>query len=706
MSVGPLALELIIVFCLAVFLLHHYGNITKQHPLVTFVTLTAWYFSLIIVFILPLDVSSTFYRQCQNMSEENEVEVVENKTIKGSNYTQNATSNGTDDDTVKDVSDKYCEMPWSYVPSYTLPIMWRIVYWTAQCLTWVILPFMQSYSWSGQFSTAGKIKHALIKNAVYYGTYLLIFIVLLIYVATRRDITLNFSQLKVIGITASNTWGLFLLVLLLGYGLVEVPRTVWRAANPVLMMSYVHFKLAKLSTEKQEASETMEDILEDVKRNSEAIRYNHPLRKYVNTIIAKCPDEFQDKISQGMDDYVEYEDQRHGQENVTEKSLVRLHTRVIDAAQMKKRTVIQWKILMDKAIHLDTVVKNIRNGDGLWVDSPVIDKRKLPFFCTPTLKWYWECKIRPILLKISAFCLMILSLMVVWSECTFFNAKPVLSLFAIFINLAKTSYSYFYIELACFATISYLCICAYYTIFRMKIFNIYYIAGHHQTNEPSLMFVGIMLCRLTPPMCLNFLGLIHLDTHISSFTNIETSYTQIMGHLDVIPIISNGFNIYFPMLVVLLCIVTYFSLGHRLLAFIGYEQFIDGNVKGEFTADFVEEGKQLVNRELRRQEREIKSSNRIQMHGTTSDISTRQWQGRSMREVEDKHLQSMRTNDKVELLSDTEPLDYSSVRGEQSANTSDSFSERDSGSRWASSRNWSTQRVTAKRPPKNIFDDV
>ena len=58
MSVGPLVLELIAAFCIALFLLHHYGRIKRQHPIVTIATLTSWYFSLIIVFILPLDVSS------------------------------------------------------------------------------------------------------------------------------------------------------------------------------------------------------------------------------------------------------------------------------------------------------------------------------------------------------------------------------------------------------------------------------------------------------------------------------------------------------------------------------------------------------------------------------------------------------------------------------------------------------------------------
>jgi hypothetical protein len=42
----------------------------------------------------------------------------------------------------------------------------------------------------------------------------------------------------------------------------------------------------------------------------------------------------------------------------------------------------------------------------------------------------------------------LLSAAVVWSEVTFFNKEPVLSLFAQFLNLAKVNYDYFTIEVS------------------------------------------------------------------------------------------------------------------------------------------------------------------------------------------------------------------------------------------------------------------
>ncbi|XP_026690402.2 G-protein coupled receptor-associated protein LMBRD2-like isoform X1 [Ciona intestinalis] len=750
MSAGPLVFELIVVFCVAVFLLHHYGRITKQHPAVTVATLVAWYFSMIIVFILPLDVSSTFYREClqssrviENVTDSSDV-IADNvttwtvaavTTITTPAYQHTTTDNNStllpnsttyqtnlnnsefrQQHSLNNDSNKIiyvantCEKPWSYVKKDTLPAMWHIVYWTSQFLTWLVLPFMQSYVCAGDFSTLGKMKRAVIENAVYYGSYLFIFGCLLIYVAAAPDLSLDMKQLKVILITASNTWGLFLLVLLLGYGLVEVPRGLWHAADNAISMAQTYFKLSKLSTEKQEAVEDLEDVLEEVKKVSSIVRYNHPVRKYVSEIILKCPDDLQSQMSQGMDDYEDYENSGRSRNEVpSENSLVKLHRKLIRAVHTKKRTAVQWRILMERGLHLENIAKNEISIDRYWREEfPTTELRNAvsKFMCTPGTKWWWYCKIQPLARRILAACLILLSIMVVWSECTFFNEKPVLSLFAIFINLAKKNYDYYYIELASCLTISYLCVCAYYTVFRLKVFNFYYIAGHHQTDETSLLFVGITLCRLTAPLCLNFLGMIHLDTHITAHTGVETAYTQIMGHLDVISFISDGFNIYFPILVCVLCVGTYFNIGQRCLSVLGFQRFVGGN--DDLTSDLIEEGRQLVNREKRKMKLKFKSlerSERSRAYGHDTDMNTRQWHGKRMQNVENESddasaigRNNKRKNDKLELLNDVEPIDYSSTSNSR-VRASPPLSE----SRWGSS---SQPNYVANQPPKNIFDDV
>ena len=119
---------------------------------------------------------------------------------------------------------------------------------------------------------------------------------------------------------------------------------------------------------------------------------------------------------------------------------------------------------------------------------------------------------------------------------------------------------------------------------------------------------------MTSPLCYNFLGLVHLDSHITKDTDlIETQFTTIMGHLDVISFISDGFNIYFPILIFVFCLATFFNLGGRVLNFFGFEQFVGDT---EITQDLIEDGKNLVKREKRKfqqnnQEFNLKISERV-----------------------------------------------------------------------------------------------
>ncbi|XP_053679357.1 LMBR1 domain-containing protein 2 homolog [Anopheles nili] len=570
-----MAYLLVFSICLALLLasisLYRYGCIQRQHPIVTFSVLTAWSFSFLIVFTIPLDVTSTVYRQC--LQE------------------HNITSNGSNNNG----PDVICQRPWGMVEEEVFPNLWRIIYWSSQFLTWLIMPLMQSYLKAGDFTIKGKLRSALVDNAIYYGTYLFICGILLIYLALQPGISLDWQKLKAIASSASNTWGLFLLVLLLGYALVEVPRSLWNNSKPGFTLQYAYFKLSKLSSEKAEAEENVDDVLESLQSASRAIPPRHELRPALETIIRKVPTELMERANR-----ISRED---GSPKAipSEKALVRLHRQVIKSLQTLQRTEALWSVQVNKVLHLEDVAKNAVSLDHRF-------KREFPkhrvglarVIYSPTVDWYWECVVKAPFLKALAVITAFLSFTVVWSELTFFNRKPVLSIFANVLNVAKGSYDFVTIELFSMLTLCYLCYCAYSTVFRIKFLNLYYLAAHHQTNEYSLIFSGMLLCRLTPPMCLNFLGMIHMDSHIIKERVLETHYTQIMGHMDVLGIISDGFNIYFPMVMLAFCLATWFSLGSRALNALGFQQFM---LNETIADELVQEGKDLIVREKRKRQR-------------------------------------------------------------------------------------------------------
>ncbi|EDV49788.1 LMBR1 domain-containing protein 2 homolog [Drosophila erecta] len=578
-----LSFGIVAALFLASISLYRYGNIPRQHILVTLSVLTAWCFSFLIVFTIPLDVTSTLYRQC----------VEEHRPTPAPNVTNTSTA------TV--APPPQCQEPWGMVPASVFPNLWRIIYWSSQFLTWLIMPLMQSYLKAGDFTVKGKLKSALIENAIYYGSYLFICGVLLIYIAVKGE-SLDWQKLKAIASSASNTWGLFLLILLLGYALVEVPRSLWNNAKPGFALQYAYFKAAKLSTEKAEAEEHVDDILESLQGLSRVIPNNHELRPCLETILRKVPIELQERASRN---FARTGGSGMGATSSTilpsEKALVRIHKQVIKSLQTLQRTEALWSVQVQTVLHLEDVAKNIHSSDRRFKSEFPRQRTQLERICySATLQWYWECLLKAPFLKTMCVLTATMSAMVVWSELTFFSRHPVLSIFANVIYVAKESYDFFTIEVFSMVVLCYFFYCTYSTILRIRFLNLYYLAPHHQTNEHSLIFSGMLLCRLTPPMCLNFLGLIHMDTHIIPNRIMETVYTQIMGHMDVIGIISNGFNIYFPMCMLAFCLATWFSLGSRALNALGFQQFLQNET---IATELVQEGKDLIAREKRRRQR-------------------------------------------------------------------------------------------------------
>ena len=85
------------------------------------------------------------------------------------------------------------------------------------------------------------------------------------------------------------------------------------------------------------------------------------------------------------------------------------------------------------------------------------------------IKSYLSVISRSYLMKTVSVLFGILSILVVWSECTFWVKKPTLSIFALIVQNASKTHNYFNLEVFCIFIISYLCFCAYSTLFQIKV---------------------------------------------------------------------------------------------------------------------------------------------------------------------------------------------------------------------------------------------
>jgi len=688
MAASVFAFDVVITLLLSGSLLFNYGNWMRHRILVTLAVLIAWYFSFLIIFILPLDVSSTAYRQCVNASITAYVKTL-NHTVPHDNSSFSERDRRLMDEVDGDlIAKKDCKEPYSLLEPSTLPNLWRIVYWSSQFLTWLILPVMQSFSQAGEFTFTGKLKSSLWDNAIYYSSYLLIALILVIYIALQPDLHLTWDRTKAIAAAASNTWGLFVLVLMLGYGLVEVPRTLWNRSQRGHQLTHAYFKVSKLMSEKSDAEETLEDVLLSVHLLSNEVSVSDPRRPMVETILQKVPLDQMEKVKRRG------ENRGGGGEgggDVSEKSLVRLHRQVITALQAFNRTEAQWSDWTDHVFELEDINRNMISNEHRFVHSmPRSPRNRLvQTLYSPASEWYWKCLLKPICLKFAAGLAVAMSALIIWSEVTFFSIRPTLSVFAAIVAAAAGSHSYVVIEAVAFVTVSYLCLCTYFTIFKVRVLNYYYLAKNHHSDEYTLLFSGALLCRLTPPLCLNFLSLIHMDSHVIQSPIMETAYTQVMGHMDVVSIVSDYFNVYFPIALLALTLATYFSLGARFLSGLGFQQFLTQD--SELTIDLVEEGKEHIKREKRRRQRLAESATRKRdFQNRFGDVEARAPEVRQ------------RAADIVKARGSNQNLVSSPERGLLSDPTPTTAS-RDP---YLFSQNDNATVNYRQEPPKNIFDDL
>merc|ERR1719228_722325 len=199
-----------------------------------------------------------------------------------------------------DIPHDYCSSPSSLVNPSMIYSLWRVVYWSSQLLTWLVLPLMQSFTQAREFTFLGKLKSSLWDNAIYYTSYLFIAIILIIYISLVPGLHLDWQRTKAIAAAASNTWGLTLLVLMLGYGLVEVPRTLWNSSKRGHSLSLAYFKVSKLWGERSDAEGHLEEVLASLEAASRNV-VGATLRAHLDTILCKVPTELMERARRRQD---------------------------------------------------------------------------------------------------------------------------------------------------------------------------------------------------------------------------------------------------------------------------------------------------------------------------------------------------------------------------------------------------------------------
>ncbi|KAF9612051.1 hypothetical protein IFM89_037970 [Coptis chinensis] len=177
-----------------------------------------------------------------------------------------------------------------------------------------------------------------------------------------------------------------------------------------------------------------------------------------------------------------------------------------------------------------------------------------------TIELVWRCILRKQMEKVLAVVLGCMSAAILIAEATILPSGVDLSLFSILINAAGKQEML--VQIASFVPLMYMCLCTYYSLFKIGMLMFYSLTPR-QTNSVSLLMICSMVARYAPPISYNFLNLIRLDKK-------KTIFEKRMGNIDdAVPFFGQGFNKIYPLIMVIYTLLVASNFFDRVINFFG-----------------------------------------------------------------------------------------------------------------------------------------
>jgi len=430
----------------------------------------------------------------------------------------------------------------SQQPVPQIGTLWDLSYWITFFLTWLIIPIHQGYVDAGDFTISGRLRTSIRDNLLFWLVMIVVGVIgiaMLIFMAH-----FDLQDLPGYGIALSNAFGLLAAVFLLGFGLIHIPKMLWSQASPEVSLRTGVNKLGKLAEKVDDACFELSTVATVVQATRQQMNRRDPLREYMDIIYTYAEEESPIKPSAvaGANGFVDMEamsvdDLDYG---TTIKGLASLRRRVKRAVNIFKGARQQYCSKANQVQELDEICKSRRTRDYKTRSS------------VPQVLWIYKCLVRPWVLRLCAVVLGAVSLCVIFAEATIGAGRhPDLSPFSIVIH-AEQNRAEIGLQLLVLLPLVYMCTCTYYSLFKLGIFSSFYFMVPGSTSSFSLLVNAALMCRFAPPLCYNFMHIIHVDDPTDGESQ-ATTFAKKMAAMDLIPLLGSEFNKWFPLVLVAYC---------------------------------------------------------------------------------------------------------------------------------------------------------
>jgi len=210
--------------------------------------------------------------------------------------------------------------------------------------------------------------------------------------------------------------------------------------------------------------------------------------------------------------------------------------------------------------------------------------------------WAWRLHAAPVCSRAAAFALGCASFCVIVAEATlWFGRSPDLSAYSHVVhsrcpcgdvlNLdygpdggivsSSAACSGQAVQLAVVLPLAYVVYCAYSSLFRLSFFD-YYALTPGYSDGYSLLVSSGLLCRFIVPLVFNFLSQLHVDDMAAGVGGAAhegvptTAFAKIMVPMDMVPLLGDFINVYYPATLVLFCVIVQYDWTGKAARLVGY----------------------------------------------------------------------------------------------------------------------------------------
>ena len=529
----------------------------------------------------------------------------------------------------------------------------------------IIVPIVRGYGESGHFTFWSRLWYSVKENLLIYGVIGGLCAVYIIYAAIKNK--LDFHGIYGMAIAMSNAFGLLVVMILLGYGLVEVPRFFFKAGNRAREMDLQAFKAVDINEDLVKTQESLNVVLGIVQSLDTQLRKkNDPeIRHFVDVIIDAVHEYYSisGSYSQAEANSINLEDIQYDMGEIRKK-LIKVHERAKASVERYKKERIRWRYCQDQYQRLEDLIE-ARAGRGSTIGRNLLQKtnRVSRFFAKISFAWHVYCV--PAFHRTISVVFMILSAMVLWCEITMFLASSNfrISVFSLMMDAAPSNF--FLLQMIVLIPLVYVAFVCYFALFRAKLFSFYEFVPHYSDNQ-TMLFNALFVSRFTLPICYNLLMFVHEEQllnggldyrscEVPSFNGTgfcySTGFSSVLGVMDVVPLLGKEFNIYFPIVLLILIVMNLFSVWSCLFRLCGVKRF---TFEEHETKETVEQGRHLL----------LAAIHRRQVDGDDADMDPL---SASRSEIELSQMANAQSTSPTNELPDNHPLKkFARLREERS----------------------------------------